>query len=278
MSSSSWGEAIIEQDPGGNGAGKTIGYVMTGWAFSQGFTGLLQHFPDYMGYGPGYILRDGKYVWAGNQVELVQGIKAFRELVETGVLWSDQPVAKGNAGLDRYYAGEAGFAMSYHTWASVRNIRQKMIELHGMNIDEAKEAVVPLHFEMDNGSLFALPLDDYWSISVFSAKMSDEKMDRWLQLQDWLTVDENYLNSRYGFRGSGWDYDANGDLEVLWDFDEETKKYITPGNVVNGWSQFWTANNNVVYNVTAKSDKAAVELGCFVDMDASGSLPEVLLR
>lgn len=260
-------KAFIEQDPGNNGEGKTIGYVMQSWAFSQGFTGLLYKNPDYMGYAPGYYLKDGEYVWAGNQPEMVEGIKAFKELVDEGILWSDQPVAKGAAGLDRYFAGEAGFNMNYNASGSVRNARQKMIDLHGMTVDEVREATALMHIEMDNGSLFALPLDDYWSISVFSAKMSDVKMDRWLQLQDWLCVTENYLNARYGWQGEGWDYGEDGSFNLLWDYDEETQKYITPDNVVNNWYQFWTANNEAIYSIAAQADMAAKQVKAFEDIE-----------
>ncbi len=261
-------KAFIDQDPGNNGPGRTIGYTMHSFGFSQGFTGVLYTYPDYMGYGPGYVKKGGKYVWVGNQPELIEGIKAFRRIVDAGVLWSDQPIAKGAEGLDRFYAGESGAMLSYNSTGGIRNARQKMIKLHGLSIEEARDAVAPMHIERADGSLFALPLDDYWSIAVFSAKMSDEKMDRWLQLQDWNSTTEGFFSARYGFKGEGWEYDSNGDIKVLWDLDPETKKFIAPDNVVNGWNQFWANTHEDGYVRLPKTDVAMRELKVFEDIEA----------
>lgn len=260
--------AFMDQDPGNNGAGRTIGYTMHSFGFSQGFTGVLYSDPDYMGYGPGYIKKNGKYVWVGNEPDIIDGIKAFRRLVDADALWSDQPVAKGAEAYDRYYSGEAGALLTYNSGGAIRNHRQKMIELLGLSIEEARDAVAPIHIEREDGSLFGLPLDDYWSIAVFSAKMSDEKMDRWLQLQDWNSTSEGYFSARYGFEGVGWEQNTSGDLKVLWDLDPATKKFISPDNVVNGWNQFWANTHVDAYVKLPKTDPAMKELKVFDDIEA----------
>ena len=230
--------AFIEQDPGNNGEGQTIGYVMHNFGILQGFLGIMQTFSDWAGYREGYLLKNGKYEWSGSQPGLIEGIKAWRRGVDTGAIWVDMPAAKGAAGLERYYAGEAGIAFSYMSQGAIRNTRDKFIDVHGMSIEESREATAPLHYRMPNGSLMAMPLDDYWSISIFSAKMSDAKMDRWLMVQDWNTTTEGNVSAQYGPKGKGWDFAADGSLEVLWEQDADGK-YINPDYVVRGWNQFW---------------------------------------
>ncbi|MFP4385519.1 MAG: extracellular solute-binding protein [Spirochaetia bacterium] len=247
-------KAFIEQDPGNNGKGKTIGYVMAGYGFTQGFTGILQNFSDYPGYREGYVLKDGEYVWAASLPGMIDGLKAFRRIVDEGILWSDQPAAKGSVGMDRYYAGEAGMSMIYYSKGQIAKDRLTMMELHDMSVEEVRDALAPMHIERENGSLFALPLDDYWSISIFSKKMSDEKMDRWLQMSDWLSTTEGYLNYYYGPEGKGWEFDDNGELNVLWELNEEGTGYVTPEWNVQGWTEGWSRRWVDAYSLIPSTD------------------------
>jgi putative aldouronate transport system substrate-binding protein len=248
------GKAFVEKDPGGNGAGKTIGYTMHEFGFFQGFGGVLYAFPDYPGYGAGYIKKGDKYEWAGTQPGIIEGIKAWRRMVDAKVLWSDMPTAKGAVGLDRYYAGESGALLTYNSQGSIAVHRDKMVQLHNMSVDQVREATAPMHIQRADGSLFALPLDDYWSIAIFSAKMDDQKMDRWLQLQDWMSTTEGLFTYRYGTKGKGWDFAPNGDIKVLWEVDPKTKKYITPSWNVQGWAQFWAVSMDDGYIKAGKTD------------------------
>jgi hypothetical protein len=262
------GKAVIEQDPGKNGAGRTIGYVMHNFGNYQGFDGVVQACPDYMGYGPGYVKKGGKYVWVGGDPLLIEGIKAFRRIVEAGVLWSDQPITKGAEGYDRYFAGEAGALFTYNSPGHIKSVREKMMELHGFTLEEASEAVAMMHIERADGTLFAVPLDDYWSISVYNPKMSDEEMDRWLQIQDWHCTTEGYFNTTRGFKGVGWDYNSDGTINLLWDLDTETGKFIQPDNVVKKWNDYWAFTFKDKYGTTAKNDMGPVKVKVFEDVDA----------
>jgi len=252
-------KAFVDKDPGGLGPGKTIGYVMPEYGFTQGFTGLLQFSGDYPGYREGYVLKNGKYVWAASLTELVDGIKAFRRIVKDGVLYKDMPAAKGNVAMDRYYAGEAGMAMIYTSMGQIKTYRTKMMDLLKMNVEQAREASALMHIRLANGSLFALPVDDYFSVSLFNPKMSDAKMDRYLQVMDWACTTEGALSANYGPKGKGWSIDEKGNVKLLWNYDEKAKKFLTPDYVVNGWTNYWTFNHDDNYTLPRAFDKVLTE-------------------
>lgn len=246
--------AFVKQNPGNNAPGKTIGYSMHEFGNLQGFAGILEMFPDYPGYGAGYIKKVDHYEWAASQPGMIEGIKAWRRMVEAGGLWSDQMAAKGAAGIDRYWAGESGAVLTYNSQGTIAGHRDKMSQTLSLSVDQVREATAPLIIQRPNGSYFNLPLDDYWSIAIFSAKMDDAKMDRWLQIQDWMSTTEGYFSYARGPKGKGWDYDANGNIKVLWEVDQKTRKYITPTWNVLGWMQFGAVNMEDAYITAGKTD------------------------
>jgi putative aldouronate transport system substrate-binding protein len=213
---------------------------------------------------------NGKYEWSAGQPGMVDGIKAFRKIVDDGTLWKDQPIAKGNAALDRYYAGEVGLCMQYWNIGRVMGARQKMIAVLGLNVEQARDATALMHIQMKNGSLFALPVEDYWSVLVFSPKMDDVEMDRFLQVANWSASSEGCLSIKYGPKGKGWDY-VGTTPKALIAVNPDTKAFIYPDSIVAGWGTFLPiSSDDSILN--GRLEVGRQELKVYEDTDAFSNL------
>ena len=79
-------KAFVEQDPGGNGAGKTIGMGTELFYFPNAF-GIYQTSAEY-GYGA-FSPKDGEYVWTAARPETLEGLMIAKDLYDQGIIWPD---------------------------------------------------------------------------------------------------------------------------------------------------------------------------------------------
>ena len=66
-----------------------------------------------------------------------------------------------------------------------------------------------------NGDVWLTQTEDYWTVTAFSNKVDDEKMDRILEFWDFLNSEEGLLFNELGFEGKDYEIDANGEVKVL---------------------------------------------------------------
>ena len=82
-------EACIQQDPGGNGAGKTYGAVAPQWYFPDCF-GIWQTQDKVYGTEEtSFAAIDGEYVWVPATDNYLTGLKEATELYQRGIIWPD---------------------------------------------------------------------------------------------------------------------------------------------------------------------------------------------
>lgn len=213
-------KAFIEQDPGNNGPGKTIGIAGIGWAWSW-FAGLKQtHQLD------DFALKDGKYVWAAAQPEFLEGIKETKRLYDQGLLWQDQPIADNNAARSKFIAGQLGI---YFTNVNVGDYYHNVLKpMQQANTDlDVYEAVKPMFIYTPKGNYFAEETVDYWSATLFSPKMSDVKLARWLEISDYMASKEGYRLSTIGIKGKDYMIVEDGSINILWPKDDKGN-YVSP--------------------------------------------------
>lgn len=199
-------KAFVEKDPGGNGAGKTIGLGSVGWAFPQAM-GIMQTSP----YWDTYKLQNGKYEWGMGLPETLQGIKEAKRLYDEGIIWRDHVVTTNDDAKNKFMSSELG--IYYDNWGigGVDNVR-KAIKKMNPNVDVEK-MVVPMFVKSPDGKIQAQKAMEYWTVSVFNKNMSDAKMNRILEIYDWIASEEGFEYSTKGVKGVDWN-EENGKVKM----------------------------------------------------------------
>lgn len=195
-------DEFIKKDPGGNGAGKTIG--ITG-APANIYHTFLRPFNDHYS----DIYNNGtEYVYYPFDNATLDGIKNVKRVLESGVIDRDFYTIKGLEYRDKFYAGKAGIMLDGCS------VSHYAVEFTGQ-FKEANPELDP--FECmgitavtDNDGVYhAVNNMNFWASSIFSADIDDEKMDRILSIMDYIATEEGQFLVYLGVEGE--DYTKNGD-------------------------------------------------------------------
>lgn len=213
-------KAFIEKDPGGNGAGKTIGIVGSTWAF-PGFAGLSQWEP----YWSSYKLVDGKYVWGASLESTIKGVVEAKRLYDEGVIWKDQPlIASDSDAWGRYQSGQSGIVYSNMNTLQIETVMTEMLKVDP-DLDVTK-AFKLMKVRTPEGKIYAEKTEDFYGGWGFSYKISDEKQARFLEIMDFIASEDGQNMYLFGIEGEDFEV-KDGEVELLWDKDENGK-YVSP--------------------------------------------------
>ena len=216
--------AIVAQDPGNNGASNAA-MVLPTWGFPNGAVTFLNAPAAEGNETCSYIKVDGKYIWPAATEEYKKAVVETYQMYQDGLIYKDNISFTGSESDDMFKAGQA-FA-AYNVAGSLNGWSDDMMRA---GVIENKDALAPAVVYGMDGKWYMTQTEDYWCVTAFNHKITDEKMDRALMF--W-----NFLNSTEGirlrWRGiEGVDYKVTGenpeDVEVLWDFDEATQSYVSP--------------------------------------------------
>ncbi len=206
-------KAFIEQDPGGNGAGKTIGMVSATWAY-PGFAGLDQYEP----YWDGFKLVDGEYVWGPSLDTTMEGIKEVKRLYDEGQIWEDLPLAKsGSESTGRYEAGQSGIIYSNFPVNGIESIMNNL-EKNEPGVDVSK-AMQLMRVTTPDGEKLVSQNEEFYGALAFREDIDPEKMSRFMDMMEFIASPEGWEMRVYGIEGE--DYTKSGDeYTILWEKDE----------------------------------------------------------
>lgn len=216
--------AIVAQDPGGNGNANAA-MVLPVWGFPNAAVTFLNAPAAEGNETCSYIKVDGKYVWPAATEEYKAAVVETYNMYQDGLIYKDNISFTGNEADDMFKAGLA-FA-AYNVAGSMNSWTDDMLRDGTI---ASKDAVAPAVVYGMDGKWYMTQTEDYWTVTSFNHKITDEKMERALTF--W-----NFLNSTEGIRLrwlgiEGVDYKVTGDnpedVEVLWEFDENTNSYINP--------------------------------------------------
>ena len=218
--------AVLDQDPGGNGIANA-GLVMATWAFPHA-PALFIGPPAAEGNETcSYILVDGKYVWPPALDEYKQGVKITYDMYQEGLIYPDNMVFTGSEADDMIKSGLA-FA-TYNVTGSLNSWTTDMIK-DGI-IDEREDFGIAIVTGWD-GNWYMTQTEDYWTVTAMNHKLEDDpvKIARILDFWEYLQTTEGIRLRTWGIEGQ--DYTVTGDavedVELLWEFDEQTQTYISP--------------------------------------------------
>lgn len=218
-------DAMVKQDPGGNGAGKTIGITGAPYELYHSFLRPYnEHFSDIYN-------KDGAYVYGAYEDATLEGIKSVKKIYDSGVIDRDFYTIKGPEFRDKFYAGKAGIMLSGCS------VSHYAVEFTGQ-FKEANPGLDPFEcmgitaITDNDGKYHAVNGMNFWASSIFNADMDDETMDRILAILDYISTEEGQKLVYLGVEGE--DYTKNGD-EYVMKLDAEGK---VPTSQMKNY--FWT--------------------------------------
>ena len=206
-----WDE-FIEIGKAMNASGK-IGLVGSAGTYPH-FSGMMQVSP----YWEQYIKVDGKYKWGMDLPETLEAIKVSKSVYDDGVLWKDMVLAKSDEGNKKFKAGEAGIVFDGFSPGTIKSYAEAMEEA---GIENVYDKIAIMSVKAPNGKYWGQESMDYWSITCFKHGIHEKKMQKILEIYDYILsaqTDETVSNlKRYGVEGKDFEYDENGVPQPLLD-------------------------------------------------------------
>lgn len=203
-------KAFKEQDPGNLGDKNIV--MDSSFCFPL-LSGMNFYSPNYNR----YVEKDGKYVWGAALPETIEGLKYMKDLYEKGYIYKDFYSSKGYDAKARFLSGMVGI---YADCPNLGHYTEYRTEFNKANDLDAYEVIGAFVVTGPDGKVNTQQISEYWSASLYSAKMSDEELDRVMQMADWLAGPEGSNWAFYGIKGKDWDEKADGSIEIKWPKDE----------------------------------------------------------
>lgn len=208
--------AFAKEDPDGNGQADTAGYAPddVGFLFSQTWTG--------------YGYTDNMYWWKdpeGKYVMAIAGEKAFtlaqflKKMYKAGGLDPDFATMEGNEPVDKFAAGKLGILGRQVTPKHLKIVMDSWVKTQPDK--DFAETITILRGPTVDGNYTRLSVPSYWSESYFGADVDDAKMDRILQLYNWLYSKEGMYMMQWGIENKDWKVE-NGNVTLLTPVDAAT--------------------------------------------------------
>ncbi|GHU07544.1 hypothetical protein FACS1894151_02040 [Spirochaetia bacterium] len=164
-------------------------------------------------YTPYYKGLDGKYHWGPADQETFESLKLVSQAYREGLIDPEFYSVTGTDDIARFYT--AGTSALMWTAAMANGMTRQDTYMKndlGVNFTEVVEMVTILG--LDN-HYHGYSLQNYWGAIAFSPDLSDEKLDRILQMYDYSCSDDGQLEIRLGVYGVDWEKDAAGNLVSL---------------------------------------------------------------
>ena len=74
---------------------------------------------------------------------------------------------------------------------------------------------------VDNKSFWLVGTEDYWTVAHFSHNVDDAKMNRILDMWDWLASEEGRIFRVAGLEGKDYEVNEDGTYKILWETNED---------------------------------------------------------
>lgn len=227
-----------DKDPGGNGPGKTVPMV------SESGSSEMLPIQVYNSSYDSYRKIDGNYVWAPTLPATAQGIKEMQSFYKEGLLYKDFFLAKTGDQSNLFLTNKAGVFQSASMNVEGLKLMSRDLKDKG-KVADPSQALGILIVKGIDGKVPAVPMAEYWSAYALNGEMDDKKMDRFLQIQDYIMNPDNLPREAFGVEGTDWEKSADGKITVKWpknaageyEFTKENgKDYIPDGvNIVLKW-------------------------------------------
>lgn len=197
-----------------------------------------------------WIKDDGKYVPAVLDTKYtLPSLQNVREMYEQKEIDPDIAQMKGTQAYDKFVSGKAAaiLEVGYKNVNDNINNRWKKLYPDKPLLDSVKRVD---YFPSTDGKVYHSTFKDYWSESYFSSKVDDEKMDRIMQLYEYMLQPDTKEFYRFGVKGV--DYTKDGDsIKQITSTDDLAKKQPSANTLyqlVEYDSAFSYSDNNKTFD------------------------------
>lgn len=234
-------KAFIEKDPGGNGAGKTIGLTATPGNMDAVFVQSHNVF-----FNQFYKGADGKYVWGGFDDSTLEGVKELRKYYEMGVIDPDYYAFKGKEHYEKFDSGIAGM---FFDGASGANVNERFQSFARMNKDINPSDAIGLSVVVGADGVYRGEQNviNYWAGLLFRPDLDDEVLECILSILDYSCTEEGQRLIHLGIEGKDFtldgdeitvtrEKDANGEFVSIADLYPSYNFFFTKAVLPDDWS------------------------------------------
>ncbi|WP_339316744.1 extracellular solute-binding protein [Paenibacillus sp. FSL R10-2734] len=265
-------KALVDNDPDGNGKKDTNGLEFDNPSYL--LYALSSDFPQAT--NSAWLKQDDKWIPYYQSQKYVDVMKKARDLYTSGLLNKDFALQKSNDARTNFAQGKAGvLSLSVYvghlqqleTLWNQYNPGQKFTDAVGF---------LPI-WSGDEGERYHFTTTTFWSESSFSANVSDAKMDRILQLYNYLMSDEGKTLLKSGMEGK--DYTGSGDNITITREKDANGQYAPLSypslgvlTTLAAWYQDLNMMDNEVNQITFGKDnlKLALESKKWIDANTVG--------
>ncbi len=194
-------KTFVDKDPGGNGAGKTIGIATDSEKaiplFVEPYNYEVMNFHKV----------NGKYVWGPTEQSTLEGLKVWQKFYRDGLLHPDFFVHKKQDPVNLFIAGKAGLLMHDGSGA---NINQFFNDFKAQNPDlNPLDIIDTTAIKGPDGKWHSYERTNFWCSTVLNKDMDADKLDRVLSIMDYTCTDEGQNLINLGIEGKDWKKDGN---------------------------------------------------------------------
>lgn len=200
-----------------NTFGNQIPAIKTGDAaaiadVSWGFPSLTNFYKD----SPHcYTYRNGKVVNAFTTDEYIQGMQVTQQLINKN-LYFDQITNSGKTlSYDAYKTGKVGVYYENLSLSNYSELRKNYKTNHpGISASDLDDATAIMKIKGPDGKYHLEGSENWFSMTMFNYDISDNKMNKILDVLNYLLDDEGTKLAIYGIEG--YDYEMNdGEVELI---------------------------------------------------------------
>ena len=169
-----------------------------------------------------FTFKDGQVVNNYFTDEYMAGLNKAKSYVDKKWYYQGQLQSAGKSETDpvekRYYDGTLGIFYDNFSLANYLKVRKQMLKTNGINESNIDDATALMKVMGPTGSnsagKYALEeQEDWFSMSFLNADISNNKMEKILDIMNWLISPEGTEMALYGIEGV--DYEKNGDNVTL---------------------------------------------------------------
>ncbi|RTE11702.1 extracellular solute-binding protein [Paenibacillus whitsoniae] len=261
-------KAFTFNDPDGNGKNDTYGFTAAG-----GGTSVSMDFPEFLknGFvGDTYVDSNDQFIDVRTDIRMQGVLDDIKKLLDLKVVDPDWFLNKYGQHFDKAAQGKAGIVIGQGRDLAFDN-NPAGLQMKSKQAGQTTADWEPFHpWEKTGTWVETIPGNPF----MISSKSSDAKVQRSIEILDWLAGEEGFLLTRYGKEGV--DYKRNGkNIEVN---QEAYKKDVVDNNnflEVYGW---FTPRKPEVYglnvidpNITERDKKIIEKINSYKILPSVGT-------
>lgn len=229
--------AFTEEDPDNNGRNDTYGFSAPGSGSQVNVT-----FPQYKHHGlyaPMFVDPETKnFKTSYTEVEVGAVLDDIRVWMDAGYVDPDWYLSQGPDVMQKFAQGRIGMV-----WADIQSMLEANPNSDYNQLKELFPEAEMIAFTPFPGTpnMSSTSMASTWSVSQSTAEQAPEKVERIIQIVDWLLSEEGFLMTQFGLEGEHYTREGN---TITTNPEAFVTDVIEQGNFLAAWDaltpyQYW---------------------------------------